>query len=106
MGNVEVPRLYRWNPVDGRELWVWVACRGGGMSRTCAVAVGAPEGGNVRVLAVEPSGWGMATISDGADRTILLAQGDDGHGLWRQLIQYDRDRGDVTFTRKSYAESM
>jgi hypothetical protein len=104
MGSVSVPRVYRWSPVDGRELWIWVACRGGGASRACLVAVGTP--GGQRVMAVEPSGWSIATLSDGADRTQILAMGNDGRGTWRQMIMYDRDHDDVTFSRKWYADAM
>ena len=106
MGAVSVPRVYRWSPVDGRELWVWVACRGQGDSRACVLAIGAPEMGAALVLAIEPVGWSIATLSDGADRTMLLALGDDGRGSWRQMIMYDRDRSDVTFSRRGYADGM
>ena len=41
-------------------------------------------------MAVEPSGWSIATLSDGADRTQILAMGDDGRGTWRQMIMFER----------------
>lgn len=106
LGAMSVPHAYRWFPVDGRELWVWVACRGAGDSRACAVVVGKQDGQRLRLLAIEPSGWSAATLSDGADRAQLMAQGDDGRGLWRQIVAYDAEHDAVTFSRKQYSEGM
>lgn len=103
-GAVTIPQVYRWSPVDGRALQVWIACRGAGMSRACAVAVGVLDARQLQLLAVEQTGWALPTVSDGPDRAQLMAQGDEGRGTWRQMFAYDRDSGRVSFSRRVYSE--
>lgn len=85
---------------------VWIACRGGGMSRACVVAAGVAEADRVRVAAVEQTGWAIPTVSDGADRAQLMAQGDEGRGTWRQMLVYDAESGRVSFSRRVYSDGM